>query len=156
DVSGTFSFASAGDFLANTPSRFRQNFKSVSTQRNSFLGLFVHDEWQIHPRVLFSYGLRYERETIIRDLDNFGPRLSVAYNPTDGKLVLRFGAGLFYNRALLRTIDDFTLGKQKLFFDTNNLRDPVTGKLLTGEQRRSFIAANIKFPLTLDQDSQLV
>ena len=156
DASGTFSFASAGDFLANTPSRFRQNFKSVSTQRNSYLGVFVHDEWQIHPRVLLSYGLRYERESIIRDLDNFGPRLSVAYNPLDGKLVLRFGAGLFYNRALLRTIDDFTLGKQKLFFDTNNLRDPVTGKLLTGEQRRSFIAANIQFPLTLDQDSQLV
>ena len=118
--------------------------------------MFVHDEWQIHPRVLLSYGLRYEKESIIRDLNNFGPRLSIAYNPTDGKIVLRFGAGLFYNRALLRTIDDFTLGKRKLFFDTNNLTDPVTGRLLTGEQRRAFIGANIPFPLTLDQDSPLV
>src|SRR5258705_9279987 len=82
--------------------------------------------------------------------------MSVAYSPIYGKLVVRFGAGLFYNRAMLRTIDDFTLGKQKLFFDTNNLTDPVTGKLLTGEQRRSFIAANLQFPLTLQPDSPLV
>ncbi|HZJ44464.1 MAG TPA: TonB-dependent receptor [Pyrinomonadaceae bacterium] len=156
DVSGTFSFASAGDFLANSPSRFRQNFKSVSSQQNSYLGLFLHDEWQIHPRFLLSYGLRYERESIIRDLDNFGPRLSGAYNPLDGKLVLRFGAGLFYNRALLRTIDDFTIGKQQLFFDTNNLIDPATGKLLTSAQRRSFIATNLQFPGTLQPDSPLV
>ncbi|HSE24491.1 MAG TPA: TonB-dependent receptor [Pyrinomonadaceae bacterium] len=156
DVSGTFSFASAGDFLGNTPSRFRQSFKSVSTQRNSYLGVFAHDEWQVHPRVLLSYGLRYERESIIRDLDNFGPRLSVAYSPSDGSLVLRFGAGLFYNRALLRTIDDFTLGKQQLFFDTNTLHDPVTGKLLTSAQRRSFIAGNLQFPGTLQPDSPLV
>ncbi|HEU5131070.1 MAG TPA: TonB-dependent receptor plug domain-containing protein, partial [Pyrinomonadaceae bacterium] len=34
DLSGTFNFASAGDFLAGVPSRFRQNFQSSSTQKN--------------------------------------------------------------------------------------------------------------------------
>jgi Carboxypeptidase regulatory-like domain/TonB dependent receptor len=157
DLTGTFSFASAGDFLAGVPSRFRQNFQSSSTQKNTYLGFFAQDEWQLHPRVLLSYGLRYERETILHDPNNLGPRLSVAYSPLESaRLVLRFGAGLFYNRPLLRTIDDFTLGQQQLFFDTNALRDPLTGKLLTAEQRRAFIAANIRFPETLRADSELV
>ena len=155
DLSGTFTFASAGDFLANTPSRYRQNFQSSSTQKNTYAGLFVQDEWQIHPRVLLSYGLRYERESILKDRDNFGPRFSLAYAPSE-KLVFRAGTGIFYNRPLLRTIDDFTLGQQQLFFDTNLLRDPVTDKQLTTEQRRAFIATNIRFPEILRADSPVV
>lgn len=157
DFTGTFSFASAGDFLAGVPSRYRQNFQSSSTQSNTYAGFFIQDEWQVHPRVLVSYGLRYEREAILHDPNNFGPRFSVAYSPFESaKLVLRFGGGLFYNRPLLRTIDDFTLGQQQLFFDTTALRDPITGKLMTAEQRRTFIAANIRFPETLRADSNLV
>jgi len=70
--------------------------------------------------------------------------------------VIGFGAGIFFNRPLLRTIDDFTLGKQQLFFDTNLLRDPLTGKVMTAEQRRAFIAANLHFPETLSANSNLV
>jgi len=157
DLSGTFNFASAGDFLAGVPSRFRQNFQSSSTQKNFYTGVFVHDEWQILPQLLLSYGLRYEYETILRDANNFGPRLSIAYSPLEsGRLVLRAGGGIFFNRPLLRTIDDFTLGQQQLFFDTNQLRDPSTGKLMTAAQRRAFIAANLRFPVTLSSDSRLV
>jgi hypothetical protein len=157
DLSGTFNFASAGDFLAGVPSRFRQNFQSSSTQKNFYTGVFVHDEWQLLPKLLLSYGLRYEYETILRDANNFGPRFSVAYSPLDsGKLVLRAGTGIFFNRPLLRTIDDFTLGQQQLFFDTNQLRDPSTGKLMTVAQRRAFITANLRFPQTLNIDSSLV
>ena len=71
-------------------------------------------------------------------------------------LVIGGGPGIFYNRALLRTIDDFTIGKQQLFFDTNRLVDPGSGKLMTAPQRRNFIAANIHFPQTLQPDSTLV
>lgn len=142
DLTGTFNFASAGDFLANRPSRFRQNFASQSTQTNRYVSFFVQDEWQILPQLLVSYGVRYENETILRDRNNFGPRFSVAYSPlASGKLVVRFGSGIFFNRALLRTIDDFTLGQQQLFFDTNALQ---------GEQRRAFIAAHVRFPGTTD------
>jgi hypothetical protein len=157
DLSGTFNFASAGDFLAGVPSRFRQNFQSSSTQKNFYTGVFVHDEWQLLPKLLLSYGLRYEYETILRDANNFGPRFSVAYSPLDsGKLVLRAGTGIFFNRPRLRTIDDFPLGQQQLFFDTNQLRDPSTGKLMTVAQRRAFITANLRFPQTLNIDSSLV
>src|SRR5215510_9049830 len=142
DLSGTFNFASASGFLASVPSRFRQNFQSSSTQKNLYAGIFLQDEWQALPKLLLSYGLRYEYETILRDVNNFGPRFSLAYSPLDsGRLALRFGSGIFFNRPLLRTIDDFTLGKQQLFFDTNLLPDP-----------RAFIAANVRFPETLTPD----
>jgi hypothetical protein len=146
DLSGTFNFASAGDFLAGVPSRFRQTFQSSSTQTNTYTGVFLQHEWQLLPQLLLSYGLRYEYETILHDPNNVGPRFSMAYSPLDsGKLALRFGGGIFFNRPLLRTIDDFTLGKQQRFFDTNLLSDP-----------RTFIAANLRFPETLSEDSQLV
>jgi hypothetical protein len=157
DISGTFSFANATDFIANAPSRFRQNFQSESTQANTYMGFFVQDEWRLRPNLVLSYGLRYENETIIKDRNNWGPRVSVAYDPfKDGKTVIRFGAGLFYNRALLRTIDDFTLGAQQRFFDTNSLIDPATGQLGSADFRRAFIAANLKFPNTLTVDSPIV
>ena len=157
DASGTFSFASAGDFLAGVPNRYRQNFLTESTQRNTYLGVFVQDDWHPNSNVAFTFGLRYENESIVRDLNNFGPRFSVAFDPfKSGKTVARFGAGIFYNRVLLRTIDDFTLGAQQRFFDTNTLHDPITGKLLSAEQRRAFIALNLRFPETLQAGAPLV
>ncbi|MGI9065608.1 MAG: TonB-dependent receptor [Pyrinomonadaceae bacterium] len=157
DISGTFTFANAADFLANAPSRFRQNFQAESTQKNSYLGFFIQDEWRLRPNLVLSYGLRYETETIIRDRNNWGPRVSVAYDPfKNGKTVIRFGAGIFYNRALLRTIDDFTLGARQLFFDTNELVDPATGRLGSADFRRDFISKNLQFPDTLTVDSPLV
>ncbi|MDQ1638317.1 MAG: hypothetical protein QOF62_1656 [Pyrinomonadaceae bacterium] len=157
DISGTFSFSNPADFLAKAPSRFRQNFQSESTQQNNYLGFFIQDEWRLRPNLTISYGLRWEEETIIRDLNNFGPRVSLAYDPfKSGKTVIRLGAGIFYNRALLRTIDDFTLGAQQLFFDTNDLIDPATGLLGSAAFRRDFIAKNLKFPQVLTADSPLV
>jgi hypothetical protein len=142
DLSGTFNFASAADFLANVPSRFRQSFQSSSIQKNLYAGVFLQDEWQVSPKLLLSYGLRYEHETILHDVNNVGPRFSLGYSPLDsGKLALRFGSGIFFNRPLLRTIDDFTLGKQQLFLDTNLLPDP-----------RAFIATHIRFPQTLSPE----
>ena len=157
DISGTFSFDSAADFIANTPSRFRQNFQAHSTQNNTYLGFFIQDEWRIKSNLMLSYGLRWERESIFRDVNNWGPRLSVAYDPfKSGKTVIRFGAGIFYNRALLRTIDDFTLGSNQLFFDTNDLIDPATGQIGSADFRRHFIASNLQFPQVLKADSPLV
>ena len=157
DVSGTFNFRSAGDFLANLPSRFRQNFQTESTQTNTYTGFFVQDEWRVLPNLVLSYGLRYENESIVRDRDNFGPRFAVAYDPfKSGKTVIRVGAGLFYNRALLRTIDDFTLGKQQLFFDTSLIIDENTGKPFTTEDEQAFVVANLTFPEVLTPDSPLV
>ena len=148
DVTGTFNFTSAGDFLAGTPSRFRQRLDAESTLKNVYLGLFVQDEWRLRQNLTASYGLRYERETILSDNDNFAPRVALAYDPFgSGKTVIRAGAGIFYNRVLLRTVDDFTLGRQLVEFDTNNL---------PAAERRAFIAANIQFPRPPDAGSPLI
>ena len=157
DASGTWDFDSAGDFLASIPSRFRQNFLTTSTQHNIYTGVFVQDEWRAKPNLVLSYGVRFENESIVRDRNNFGPRVAFSYDPfKSGNTVIRGGAGIFYNRALLRTIDDFTLGAQQLFLDTDTLVDPATGKLMSNAQRRAFIAANLHFPQNLSVDSPLV
>ncbi|MEP6568360.1 MAG: carboxypeptidase regulatory-like domain-containing protein [Acidobacteriota bacterium] len=157
DISGTYSFSNARDFIANTPSRFRQNFHGESTQHNAYMGFFIQDDWRLRSNLVLNYGLRYDNETIINDKNNWGPRISAAYDPfKNGKTVVRVGSGIFYNRALLRTIDDFTLGAQQRFFDTNNLIDPTTGHLGSADYRRAFIAANLDFPGTLTVDSPIV
>lgn len=158
DASGTWDFDSAGDFLANVPNRFRQNFLTTSTQHNTYMGIFVQDEWRLKPNFVLSYGLRYENETILIDKNNFGPRVAFSWDPfKSGKTVIRGGAGIFYSRALLRTIDDFTLGAKKLFFDTDARVDPATGKQITDPLlRRQFITANLHFPQILPVDSPLV
>jgi hypothetical protein len=157
DVSGTFNFRSVRDFLNNAPSRFRQNFEAESTQNNTYTGFFIQDEWRLKPNIVLSYGLRYENESIVEDRNNFGPRVALAYDPfKTGKTVIRAGVGLFYNRALLRTIDDFTLGTQQLFFDTGELIDPQTHKPFTPAGERDFIADHLTFPNVLTPNSPLV
>ncbi|HEX8653427.1 MAG TPA: TonB-dependent receptor [Pyrinomonadaceae bacterium] len=156
DITGTFNFRSVHDFLNNAPSRFRQNFQAESTQNNTYVGLFVQDEWRLLSNLVLSYGLRYERESIIRDLNNFGPRFALAYDPfKSGKTVIRVGAGLFYNRALLRTIDDFTLGKQQLFFDTSAIAEK--GVLCRNlHEDCPMLASSLAFPKALTAGSPLV
>jgi hypothetical protein len=157
DATGTYTFTSAGDFLAGAPARFRQRFRTESVQRNAYAGLFFQHEWRTTPRLTLSFGLRHERETILRDRDNFGPRAGLAFDPTgSGRTVLRAGFGVFYNRVLLRTVDDFAVGSGRVVFDTNALTDPSTGRALTDPQRRAFIAARLRFPSTLSPDSPLV
>ncbi|MGH9943969.1 MAG: TonB-dependent receptor domain-containing protein, partial [Pyrinomonadaceae bacterium] len=157
DATGTYTFTSAGDFLAGAPARFRQRFNTESAQRNFYAGFFAQQEWRAHTRLTVTLGARYERETIVADTNNWSPRVGVAYDPFgSGRTVLRFGAGVFYNRALLRTVDDFSLGRSRLVFDTNALRDAATRRVLTDAQRRAFIAANLSFPVSLAAGSALV
>jgi hypothetical protein len=71
-----------------------------STQRNTYLGFFAQSDWRMLPNATLSYGLRYETESIIRDRNNWSPRISLAYDPfKSGRTVLRLGGGIFYNRA---------------------------------------------------------
>mgnify|MGYP001214873001 CR=1 FL=1 len=155
DATGTFNFGNPAGFLANTVTRYRHNFGASSQQENTYSGFFIQDEWKIRPNFSLSYGLRYENETIIDDKNNFGPRLAFAWDPLkDGKSVIRFGTGIFYNRALLRTIDDYVLTTDSLIFDTNNIpfggqRDAVLAQIsqrfpsaLTQEDAQQFCTQN--------------
>jgi hypothetical protein len=83
------------------------------------VGLFAQDSWQATPRLLLDYGLRYDLSTFTlpasasvestipnggagRDYDNIAPRLGFTWTPeVNGKLVVRGGAGLFYDKLVL-------------------------------------------------------
>jgi len=145
DATGTFNFSNPANFLTNTIARYRHNFGTSSEQSNTYSGIYFQDEWRLQSNLTVSYGLRYENETILDDRNNFGPRFAVAYDPfKTGKGVIRFGAGIFYNRALLRTIDDYSLTTNTLVFDTNNIP--------SGGQRDAVLAQlSARFPQPLTQ-----
>jgi len=129
---GQYTFDNSEDFLANKPSRFVQRFDTKSSLSNNVMGVYIQDEWKIANNVTLSTGLRWDNESILEDRNNFSPRLAIAWDPFGGKLlsklgklsepgktVIRAGLGLFFNRALLRTLDDFSLGKSTLIVDSN-------------------------------------
>jgi hypothetical protein len=140
DTTGVFDFDTVADFLANTPSRYRHRFKTDSELRNTYTGVFIQDDWKLKQNLTFSFGLRWESETVIEDRNNFGPRLSLAWDPLNtGRTAVRAGYGIFYNRALLRTLDDFILTSNEIRIDTNN---PAAERLLTELRFPTVLAAN--------------
>ncbi|HEV7700371.1 MAG TPA: carboxypeptidase regulatory-like domain-containing protein, partial [Pyrinomonadaceae bacterium] len=126
DATGTYNFNSVADFLANRIIRFRRNFGTNSASSNTYSGFFFQDDWRAKPNLSINFGVRKEFESILRDHNNWGPRIGIAFDPRGkSKSVIRFGAGIFYNRALLRTIDDFTLEAQQLNFDSRLITGPA-------------------------------
>lgn len=152
DVTGTYRFSNFYFFNINSVSSFSQNFNTDSTVNNNYYGFFANDDWRVKPNLTVGYGVRYERETVIDDNNNFGPRFSVAWNPLpkSEKTVIRFGAGIFYNRVLLRTIDDFTAGSQELTFNSASLNLPAGAGAVSGTILREFLTAQFPNRLTLD------
>jgi hypothetical protein len=138
-------------FPRNCVQRYRHNFFTGSEITNTYLGFFAQEDWRLRPNLTLNLGLRYEREQVVKDNNNFGPRLGIAWSPfKNGKGVIRFGAGIFYNRVLLRTVDDYQRGQNEIIFDTNRVTT-------TGNARDVYLRelSNI-FPGTLTPESPLV
>jgi hypothetical protein len=137
DATGTFNFSSVLNYSSNMLSRYRQNFGTATDVNNTYWGIFFNDEFRARENLTVSYGLRYERETAVTDGNNYGPRFGLAWDPfKKGNGVIRFGAGIFYNRVLLRTVGDFiqnSLGSLASF-DSNligtSAADPRRGAIL--------------------------
>jgi len=127
------------NYSLNQVTRFRQNFGTGSTIINTYAGFFFNDEIRLSKNLTLSAGTRYERETILNDKNNWGPRLGIAWDPfKKGTGVIRFGAGRFFNRVLLRTIDDFIVEGQQDLFDTANIA--CTGGTCTSTNLRLAVA----------------
>jgi carboxypeptidase family protein/TonB-dependent receptor-like protein len=129
---GQYTFGDVNDFLADRANRFVQRFNTESRLSNRVVGLFAQDEWKVMPNLTLSTGIRWDSESILEDRDNFSPRFAIAWDPfggkpsrnssrfaEPGKTAVRAGFGLFYNRALLRTIDDFSLGRSTIIVDSD-------------------------------------
>lgn len=151
DVTGTYTFGSFVFFAGNSPSRLQQNFNTTSLIKNKYIGAFVQADWRARQNVTISAGLRYERETVLDDTNNWGPRFAVAWNPfkKSANTVIRFGGGIFYNRVLLRTIDDYTADSGTLRLDTNSLNVPA-GVAVDLNVVRPFLGTKFPNGLTLD------
>ncbi len=121
DATGTFRFASPADFLAGKITQYTHRFLTASELNNTYTGWFVQDDVRVKPNLTLAVGLRWDVETILADNNNLGPRVALAWDPfSNGKTAVRAGAGIFYNRALLRTLDDYVLTSNKLLVDTDN------------------------------------
>jgi len=70
---------------------------------HSITGGFVQDQWKVTPKLNLTYGLRYDveghpsRYVRNRDMNNFQPRIGLAYN-WNPKGVVRAGFGIFNDR----------------------------------------------------------
>src|SRR5262245_20766809 len=84
------------------PRNINQGFGNPNAQFNGqILGLYLQDGLRLKPNLFLSLGIRYDYEMqpsgTPRDKNNFGPRLSFAYDPfKNGKTVIRGGGGVYY------------------------------------------------------------
>ena len=155
DATGTFNFSSVLNFQNNVLSRYRQNFGTASDVKNTYSGIFFNDELKPLSNLTINLGLRFERETAVDDGNNWGPRLGAAWDPLkDGKGVVRIGAGIFYNRVLLRTVADSiqNTGGNQVTFDTN-----LIPSLIASDSRRREILASIatNFPSAFSSPDEI-
>jgi hypothetical protein len=129
---GSYTFSSLANFLAGTYNGYAQTFGDpVVRQRSPNVGMYVQDEWRAGSRLTLNVGLRYDLqflETIDTDTDNLSPRAGFVWTPTGSPdLLVRGGAGLFFDRVPLRPVANALLSAGNTT-DVTQVRQPqVTG-----------------------------
>ena len=106
---GTYTFASLADYVAAKPSLYlvQQGQPRVTFWEKIVAG-YVEDTVRLKKNLSVSAGVRYYFQNYFKDdVTNFAPRTSFAYAPSvRGHVILRGGAGIFYDRSGPQPISD--------------------------------------------------
>jgi Carboxypeptidase regulatory-like domain len=132
------------DFLLDQPAQVRTAHSEVTGFKpGQFTRLFqwrsqtfITDDWRVTPRLTVNLGLRYEYNSVLRDIrggtrnfdfntqdlfpepgvsaplykpdyDNWAPRIGLAFRPfSDNKTVVRASYGVFYNVNMLNNLTE--------------------------------------------------
>ncbi|HEU5259656.1 MAG TPA: TonB-dependent receptor, partial [Vicinamibacterales bacterium] len=79
---GTYTFESMDAFLAGTPRSFtRRDGDPNINYKNLQAGFYVQDDVRLRKNLTLSPGLRYELQTHLSDVNNFGPRFGFTWSP---------------------------------------------------------------------------
>jgi hypothetical protein len=132
---GTYFFQGLQDFIDRRPVEFRviQGDPNSYVRQHEAQG-FIEDEIKLRPWFSITPGVRYDWQSSIKDFNNFGGRVSFALAPGSDKMVIRGGAGIFYERLPSSVI-------RQLFIDgisTKEVRivNPPFPNPFTGSNRR--------------------
>ncbi len=111
---GTFTFANLSAFqvaeqnlqAGNVPLGASQFVETTGSPNAAITyydaGLYIQDDWRIHPNLTLSSGLRFETQNDIHDHGDWAPRFGIAWGvggrSAPPKVVIRGGFGIFYDR----------------------------------------------------------
>lgn len=118
DVYTQFTFANLNDYTAAKNGTNTKSYSNVTASigrpgagyQTVFFDLFAQDAWQLTPKLMVNYGVRYDQYRAPNGLanaplaetrsfrtpkGNFAPRLGLAYTPHSG-MVLRLSGGMYY------------------------------------------------------------
>jgi hypothetical protein len=94
---GTFTFSSMQAYLAGAPAAYTRRVGDPDVRYSNLqAGVYLQDDFRVVKSVMLSYGLRYEAQTLVRDQNNFSPRVTATWSPLkNGKTTFRAGWGWF-------------------------------------------------------------
>jgi hypothetical protein len=94
------------DFMLGVPASFKQDMPVTKVDNGWFTGLFIQDDFRIHPRLMLNLGLRYELPTGMTDPHNrkmaFAPGIQSTIAP-NAPVGLLFPGDPGVNRGIIPT-----------------------------------------------------